>query len=131
MIVVFAAIILVVLIQILLFLTLFKLWLQAKLSGADVKFAELIGMRLRKTDAKTIVFCRIAAVQGGLSLTVRDLESHCLAGGNITNTVKALILARKKGIDLCWKDATTMDLDGRDVLKDVQSTVGKNDIEES
>lgn len=105
----------------LLFLKFFRVWLQAKLSGADVKLAELIGMWLRKTDVRTIVLCRIAAIQGGLNLTMRDLESHYIAGGNVANVVQALVLAAKKGIDLSWEDATVIDLEGRDVLEEVQS----------
>ncbi len=129
--VVLVAVVLVALIYFLVFLKFFRLWLQAKLSRADVKFAELIGMTLRKTDVRTIVLCRITAIQGGLNLTTRDLESHYLAGGNVTKVVQALVLAAKKSIDLSWEDATTIDLDGRDVLKEVQSTVGTNNIEES
>jgi len=120
-----------VLISISLFSKFFRIWLQAKLSRADVKFAELIGMMLRKTDVKTIVSSRITAVQGGLNLTIHDLENHYLAGGNVIKVVQALVLAAKKGIDLSWEDATTIDLDGRDVLKEIQSTAGINNIEES
>ncbi|MHC4301930.1 MAG: flotillin-like FloA family protein, partial [Planctomycetota bacterium] len=38
----------------LLFLKFFRLWLQARLSRADVKFSELIGMWLRRVDTRTI-----------------------------------------------------------------------------
>ena len=58
----------VVLILFLLFLKFFRLWLQAKLSCADVKFPELIGMWLRKVDTRTIVLSKITAIQVGLTL---------------------------------------------------------------
>ena len=120
-------IILVVLVFFLVFLKFFRLWLQAKLSRADVTFAELIGMCLRRSDYRTIVLCKITAIQGGLNLTTRDLESHYLAGGQITNVVRAMILAKKKKVDLSWEEATTADLDGRDVFKEVQSQGGANE----
>ena len=58
-----------------------RLWLQAYFSRADVRLSELIGMWLRKVDMRTIVLSKITAVQAGLKLTTKDLESHYLAGG--------------------------------------------------
>jgi len=97
----------------LLFLKFFRLWLQAKLSRADVKFSELIGMWLRKVDTKTIVISKITAIQAGLTITTRDLESHYLAGGRVPNVVRALVAANRANIDLSLKTATAIDLAGR------------------
>ena len=119
----FVAIVRVVLVFHLLLLKFFRIWLQAKLSRADVTFAELIGMWLRKVDVREIVLSRITAVQAGLDLTVLDLESHYHAGGNVAKVVRALILAKRENIDLSWKDATTIDLAGRDVLAEVQAAI--------
>jgi uncharacterized protein YqfA (UPF0365 family) len=113
-------IVLVALVWLVLFLKFHRLWLQAKLSCAEVRYAELIGMYLRHSDYRTIVLCRIMAVQGGLTLSARDLESHYLAGGRIADVVRALILAKKKKIDLSWEDATAMDIEGRDLLAEVE-----------
>ena len=46
----------------LLFMKFFRLWLQAKLSRADVRFSELIGMWLRRVDTRIIVLSKITAV---------------------------------------------------------------------
>ncbi|MHC4149351.1 MAG: flotillin-like FloA family protein [Planctomycetota bacterium] len=101
----------------------FRLWLQAKLSNAEVTFAELVGMSLRRVDVRQIVLCRITAVQSGLDLTRLDLETHYHAGGNVANVVRALIVARRENINLSWKDATVIDLAGRDILAEVQAAV--------
>lgn len=106
-----------------LFMKYFRLWLQAKLSRADVTFAELVGMTLRKVDVRQIVICRIMSVQGGIGITMRDLESHYLAGGNVANVVRALIAAKRGNIELSWKDATAIDLAGRDLLGEVQAAI--------
>jgi uncharacterized protein YqfA (UPF0365 family) len=113
----------------LLFLKFFRLWLQAKLSRADVKFSELIGMWLRKVDTRTIVLSKITAVQAGLILTTRDLESHYLAGGRVPNVVRALIAANRANIDLTLKIATAIDLAGRDILDAVQTSVNPKVID--
>ncbi len=122
-------IILVGIVLFLLFLKFFRLWLQAKLSRAEVKFSELIGMWLRKVDTRTIVLSKITAVQAGLTLTTRDLESHYLAGGDVPRVVRALIAANRANIDLTLKTATAIDLAGRDILEAVQTSVNPKVID--
>lgn len=112
-----------------LFLKFFRLWLQAKLSRADVKFSELIGMWLRKVDIRTIVLSKITAIQAGLTLTTRDLESHFLAGGSVPTVVRALIAANRANIELSLKTATAIDLAGRDILEAVQTSVNPKVID--
>ncbi|MBW8002442.1 MAG: UPF0365 family protein [Planctomycetes bacterium] len=116
-------VVVVVLSLFLLFLKFFRLWLQAKLSRADVKFSELIGMWLRKVNTNSIVQSKIMAIQAGLTLTTRDLESHYLAGGRVPNVVRALIAANRANIELSLKTATAIDLAGRDILEAVQMSV--------
>jgi uncharacterized protein YqfA (UPF0365 family) len=114
----------------LLFLASFlRLWLQAYFAQANIKFSELIGMRLRKVDARTIVLSKITAIQAGLSVTTRDLESHYLAGGKVPNVVRALIAANRANIELSLKTATAIDLAGRDILAAVQTSVNPKVID--
>ncbi|MHC4638450.1 MAG: flotillin-like protein FloA [Planctomycetota bacterium] len=112
-----------VLVFFLLFVKFFRLWLQARLSEADVKFSELIGMWLRKVDIRTIVISKIMGVQAGLTLTTKDLESHYLAGGRVPNVIRALIAANRANIDLSIKTSTAIDLAGRDILDAVTTSV--------
>ncbi len=107
----------------------FRLWLQAKLSRAEVKFSELIGMWLRKVDTRTIVLSKITAIQAGLSVTTKDLESHYLAGGRVPNVVRALVAANRANIELTLKTATAIDLAGRDILEAVQTSVNPKVID--
>jgi uncharacterized protein YqfA (UPF0365 family) len=51
------------------------------------------------------------------------LESHYLSGGNVSRVVNALISADKAGIPLDFKQATAIDLAGRDVFEAVQVSV--------
>ncbi len=106
-----------------------RLWLQAYFSRADIKLSELIGMWLRKVDPKVIVLSKITAIQAGLELTTKDLESHYLAGGRVPNVVRALIAANRANIDLTLKTATAIDLAGRDILDAVQTSVNPKVID--
>jgi len=122
-------VIIVAFVFLLLFLKFFRLWLQAKLSRADVKFSELIGMWLRKVDIRTIVLSKITAIQAGLTLMTRDLESHYLAGGNVPKVVRATIKANRANIDLTLKGAMAIDLAGRDILEAVETSVNPKVID--
>jgi uncharacterized protein YqfA (UPF0365 family) len=65
----------------------------------------------------------ITATKAGIPLTPSDLETHYLAGGDVPNVIKALISADKANISLTFKQATAIDLAGRNVFEAVQISV--------
>ena len=105
----------------------FGLWIQSYLTNADVTFYDLIGMSFRKVRPRPIVKAKIMAVQAGLGddeIKTKDLEAHFLAGGHVPQVIRALIAAKKaKTIQLTFREATAIDLAGRDVLEAVQTSV--------
>lgn len=106
----------------------FRLWIQSIWTGAGVGLWDLVGMSFRKVNPKTIVRSKIMAVQAGLGestgITSKSLEAHYLAGGNVPQVIRALIAANKaKTIQLTFREATAIDLAGRDVLEAVQTSV--------
>ena len=111
------------------FLNFFNLWFQALLSNARVSLADLIGMRFRKVDARTVVLSRIRAVKSGLPISTNQLETHYLAGGRVVNVVTALIAAMRAKIDLDWDTACSIDLAGRDIFEAVNTSVNPKVID--
>ena len=105
------------------------LYVRAYVSGARVSMFELIGMRLRKVNATTIVNARIQATRAGLQISQVEMESHVLAGGDVQRVINAMIAANKANIDLAWKTATAIDLAGRDILDAVQTSVNPKVID--
>ena len=99
------------------------LWVTAIFSGVKVSIGQLIGMRLRKIPPSIIVNSLITANKAGIPLTPTDLETHYLAGGTVPNVIRALISADKANISLTFKQATAIDLAGRDVFEAVQISV--------
>lgn len=75
-------------------------WLKAKLNGAPVGFANLLGMRLGGVPYNLVVDARITAVKAGIEISTDTIAAHFLAGGNVVPTIQALIAARKAGIEL-------------------------------
>lgn len=100
-----------------------NLWITARFSGVKVGLLELVFMRIRKVPPRIIVESMITATKAGLELTTADLETHYLAGGNVPTVIKALISADKANINLTFKQATAIDLAGRDVFEAVQISV--------
>ncbi|MEN6335794.1 MAG: flotillin-like protein FloA, partial [Phycisphaerales bacterium] len=82
-----------------------------------------------RVDSRMIVLSKITAVQAGLQLTTKDLESHYLAGGRVSNVVRALIAADRANIDLSFKTATAIDLAGRDIVDAIQTSVNPKVID--
>lgn len=106
-----------------------SLWVQALVSGAHVGLFNIVFMRFRKVPPKLIVNSKIMAVKAGLNFTTDDLESHYLAGGNVSRVVQALIAADKANMELEFNRAAAIDLAGRDVLEAVQMSVNPKVIE--
>jgi len=100
-----------------------NLWITAQFANVRVGIGELIGMRIRKVPPSIIVNSMITATKAGLELTTNDLETHYLAGGNVPTVIRALISADKANINLSFKQATAIDLAGRDVFEAVQISV--------
>ena len=107
----------------------FKLWFRAWVSSAHISMFKLIGMKLRKVDCQLITLNYITARKAGLKITVDELETHIMAGGNVENVVKALVAAYSANIDLTVQKAKAIDLAGRDVYEAVKNTVVPKIIE--
>ena len=109
------------------FMSYFRWWIQSVLTGAGITFFGLLVMTFRKVKPSVIVPTKIMATQAGIEdpeLTAKALEAHYLAGGNVPMVIRALIAARKaKTIALSFREATAIDLAGRNVLEAVQTSV--------
>lgn len=114
-------------------LNFFSVWIRAMFSGARVTFTELIALRLRNVPVGLIVDNRITAVKSGLDVTIDDLSTHYLAGGNVEMVVLALIAAKKAGIHLDFDRACAIDLatkgTGKTVLEAVKTSVNPKVID--
>jgi len=107
-----------------------KLWFQAFVSGTPISIFNIIGMSLRKIPPRVIVNARINSYKAGLKdISVSDLETHFLAGGHVLDVVRAMIAADKANIPLDWRQATAIDLAGRDILDAVRTSVNPKVID--
>lgn len=105
------------------------LWISALASGVRIGIITLVAMRLRRVIPSRIVNPMIKATKAGIDLSINQLESHFLAGGNVDRVVNALIAAHRANIHLEFERAAAIDLAGRDVLQAVQMSVNPRVIE--
>jgi uncharacterized protein YqfA (UPF0365 family) len=106
-----------------------SLWVQSLVSGARVGLFNIVFMRFRKVPPRLVVTSKIMAVKAGLDISSDDLESHFLAGGDVSRVVKSLIAADKANIELGFNRSAAIDLAGRNVLEAVQMSVNPKVIE--
>ncbi|TDF96736.1 flotillin-like protein FloA [Paenibacillus piri] len=105
------------------------LWISALASGVRIGIITLVAMRLRRVIPSRIVNPMIKATKAGIDISINQLESHFLAGGNVDRVVNALIAAHRANILLPFERAAAIDLAGRDVLQAVQMSVNPRVIE--
>ncbi|MFN2128501.1 MAG: flotillin-like FloA family protein, partial [Anaerolineales bacterium] len=105
------------------------LWITALAARVKIGLGSLIGMRLRKIPPSLIVNALINAQKAGLDINSSMLETHYMAGGNVSRVVNALIASDKASIPLTFQQATAIDLAGRHVLDAVQTSVNPKVID--
>lgn len=107
----------------------FGTWFFALVSKAPVSMSRLIGLKLRRINYKRLVDAYIRAKKAGIDMDISELESHIMAGGNVSNVVNALISAHSANIALSLSAAKAIDLAGRDVFNAVKVSVTPKVIE--
>lgn len=105
------------------FVKFFNVWLRARVSGAPVSMAKLVGMWLRRVPTGLIVDSRITAIKAGLEISTDELEAHYLAGGQVDHVVLAMIAADKAGLGLIYDRACAIDLAVKGTRKTVLEAV--------
>jgi len=109
------------------------IYIRALFSGARVTFTELIALKLRRIPAGLIVDSRIAAVRSSVRVTIDELSTHFLAGGNVQMTVLALIAAKKAQIHLVFDRACAIDLatkgTGKTLIEAVRTSINPRVID--
>ena len=93
-------------------------WLRAYFSGAKVTFMELIALQLRQIPVRRIVDVRITLIKTGFNVSVDDLSTHYLAGGDVEMVAEGMIKAKEKNIDLSFDQACALDLKDKGLLEE-------------
>jgi len=85
------------------------LWIRTIAAGVPLSISSLIRMRLIGIQPGVIVTNLVRARKAGLDLTIDQMQSHYLAGGNVEAVTLAMIAAQRAQIPRprsIWPDAT-------------------------
>jgi uncharacterized protein YqfA (UPF0365 family) len=104
-------------------------WIRTLAAGVPLGIITLVRMRLIGIPPSIIVTNYVRARKAGLTLTVDQMQSHFLAGGNVENVTLAMIAAQRAQIPLDWQRAAAIDLAGRNVVEALQVFVNPKVIE--
>ncbi len=91
----------------------FSPWMQAFMAGVPLSVFDVLGMRMRKTDAKAVVRALIMAHQAGAPLASAEVEKAYLQGVDLEKIVLAYIRAKKDGMEITFRELVDADLDNR------------------
>ncbi len=105
------------------------MWIRTVAAGVPLGIIALVRMRLIGIPPSVIVTNYVRARKAGLMLTVDQMQSHYLAGGNVENVTLAMIAAQRAQIPLEWQRAAAIDLAGRNVVEALQMSVTPKVIE--
>ena len=89
--------------------------LKARASGAPVKFIELIALKLRNIPSDVIIDARIKAANNEINISIDDLATHFLSGGNVNMVVDGLITAKEKNLNLSFDQIAKLDFEDKNI----------------
>ena len=109
------------------------IWIRALVANAPVSIFTMVAMRLRRVPVDVIVDNRITAAKAGIEIDTDPLEAHYMAGGDVTQVIRALIAADKAGIVLDYDRACAIDLatqgTGKTVAEAVRTSINPKVID--
>lgn len=101
----------------------FGAWLRAWAANARVSIMQLVALRLRRVPVGMVVDMRITCVKAGINVSLDQLSTHYLAGGNVEMVTLALIAAQKAQLNLTFDHACAIDLATKGTTKTVLEAV--------
>ncbi|MBQ3047715.1 MAG: flotillin-like FloA family protein [Clostridia bacterium] len=106
-----------------------KAWFKGLTCGCKISIFKLIALKSRKANVATIVDAFICAKKAGIYIDIEELETHHMAGGDITGVVNALISAYNAKIEMSVDTAKALDLAGYNVFDVVKSSINPRVVE--
>lgn len=86
-------------------------------------------MKFRKENYSEIVNAYILAKKSNFNISLNELESVSLSGGNPDNIIQGLIAARNADLKISYEFAKAVDISGRSVLEVVRESLNPKVIE--
>lgn len=106
-----------------------KRYFTALFSGAYISTFRLLSIKNRKLPIDNVVNSYIMAKKSGNKISLKDIESLILSGGDAVEVIKALNLAKNSDIKLDYSLACAIELSSHNVMATVQDCINSKLIE--
>ena len=106
-----------------------KNYFTALFSGAYIATFKLISIKNRKLDVAHIVNSYIMAKKSKLKISLKDIESLILSGGDAVNVITAINMAKSAGINLEFDLAKAIELSTHNVIEVVSDSINSKVVE--
>ncbi len=100
-----------------------KNYFTALFSGAYIPTFRLISIKNRKLVVANIVNSYVMAKKSKLEISLKEIESLSLSGGDVVAVITSLNLAKNSGINLSFELASAIELASQEVLQKVQDSI--------
>ena len=101
----------------------FRLWFRTHVAQCSLGLMQIMGMTFRKVSPQIIVNSYIDLCKAGIFVDVPELENAYRNGAHVRRVAQAMVAAKKQGREVGFDDACAIDLDGRDVMKEIGTVV--------
>lgn len=106
-----------------------KSYITALFSGAYIPTFKLISIKNRKLDVSNVVNSYIMAKKSKQKITLKEIESLVLSGGNAVNVISAMNMAKSAGLELNFELATAIELSTHNIMQVVSDSINPQVVE--
>ena len=106
-----------------------KNYFTALFSGAYIFTFKLLSLKNRKLDVSQVVNCYVMAKKSNLKISLKEIESLLLSGGDPAKVVSAMNMAKNAGINLDFQLASAIELSTHNILDVVSDSINSCVVE--
>ena len=101
----------------------FRLWFRTHIAQCSLGLLQIMGMTFRKVSPQIIVNSYIDLCKAGIFVGIPELENAYRKGVKVRRVAQAVVASKKQGRETTFEEACAIDLDGRDVMKEIGTVV--------
>ena len=101
----------------------FRLWFRTHIAQCSLGLMTILGMTLRRVSPQIIVNSYIDLHKAGMRVPVPELEDAYRRGVKVRRVAQAMVAAKRQNREVSFEEACAIDLDGRDVMKEIGTVV--------
>lgn len=106
-----------------------KSYITALFSGAYIPTFKLVSIKNRKLDVSNVVNSYVMAKKSKQKITLKEIESLVLSGGDAVTVISAMNMAKSAGLNLDFELATAIELSSHNVLQVVSDSINPQVVE--